>query len=120
MLKNWLSIYKSEEPKEFNDVLETFSKKGGLISQSCEELEINIPEYVNLHHEFVNLIGVCAKGKNLAAEMFAAKLLPLEKICKIILAPDPIPLEFQSVYLRALHCIYFSTEISEKPGLNKM
>lgn len=92
--EKWLAIYKCENSKEFYDVLENFREKGGMVSQTCEELSIPIPESVRLHLEFVDLIGVCAKGKNIAAELFGAKLLPLESICKIILTPYAIPLKF--------------------------
>jgi hypothetical protein len=65
------------------------------------------------------MIGVCAKGKNIAAEIYGAKILPLSRVGEVLLSSPHLPLEYQSPFLRALHCIYFSTESSQKSGLKQ-
>jgi len=54
---------------------------------SLVECQIEVPKELRLHLEFIDLLGLCAKGKNLVAEQFSSEILPFKELSEILFNP---------------------------------
>jgi hypothetical protein len=70
---------------------------------------------LTFHLQFVDLVGMCAKGHNQVTETYARTLFELQEVMKPLTAKmpgtgKPVPIPLKSPFLRMLHGVFFSCD----------
>ena len=73
----------------------------------------NVDGDLNYHLELVDLLGMCAKGRNPVTEEYCRRWFSEDDLFRV-LSQEGVPVFIKSPFVRMLHGVYFSASASDE------